>query len=76
VGILVVLYEAPDGRRYRGQLVIREVNCRHGPGYNRRRFVQQGEGEGQEPGFPATLMGEIVLGRIANFGRLFHASNR
>ena len=27
--ILVVLDGAPDGRRYRGQLVVREVNCWH-----------------------------------------------
>ena len=26
----------PDGRRYRGELVVREVNCRHGPDYSRR----------------------------------------
>jgi hypothetical protein len=27
----VVLDSAPDGRRYRGELVVREVNCRHDP---------------------------------------------
>jgi hypothetical protein len=30
VGILVVLYEAPDGRGDSGQLVFGKVNCRHG----------------------------------------------
>ena len=34
---LVVFDGAPDDRRYRGELVVGEVNCRHGPGYNRRR---------------------------------------
>ena len=24
-------YGAPDGRCHRGKLVVREVNCRHGP---------------------------------------------
>jgi hypothetical protein len=31
VGKLVVLDGAPDCRRYRGELVVGEVNCRHGP---------------------------------------------
>ena len=31
VGKFVVLDGAPDLRRYRGELVVRKVNCRHGP---------------------------------------------
>jgi hypothetical protein len=32
VGKAVVFDGAPDGRRYRGVLVVGEVNCRHGSG--------------------------------------------
>jgi hypothetical protein len=33
VGEFVVFDGAPDCRRYRGKLVVGEVNCRHGPDY-------------------------------------------
>jgi hypothetical protein len=44
VGISVFFDDAPDCRCHRSELVVGEVNCRHGPGYNRATFVQQGEG--------------------------------
>jgi hypothetical protein len=37
----VVFDGAPDGRRYRGQLIVGQVKRRQGPGYNRLTFVQQ-----------------------------------
>ena len=43
VGISVAFDEATDCRCDRGELVVREVNGRHDPGYNRPTFVQQGK---------------------------------
>jgi hypothetical protein len=40
----VAFDNATDCRCHRGQLVVGKVNCRHGPGYNRPKFVQQVEG--------------------------------
>jgi hypothetical protein len=46
---------APDGRRYRGELVVREVNCRHGPDIIGRHLFSKEMFEVPEPGVSTSV---------------------
>jgi hypothetical protein len=61
-GDIVIFDGAPNGRRYRGQLVVREVNCLHGP----------------EPGVsvPVTRPAWHTLAELAHFVFVFGTSAR
>ena len=50
MGESVVFNGAPDCRCYRGELVIGEVNCRHGPDIIGRNLFSKERFEVPEPG--------------------------